>query len=111
MARGYPVDAKVTAEVERGEFLIEMSATFRAYVTPGRVSGPPEDCYPDDMTDPEIDGLVEVTTYDAEGNKSTGAVAYDALDKDLCEALDKELGRATFDTVEPDFPDYADRDD
>ena len=49
------------------EIEIEVEVTYEpGYFTPGRLSGPPEDCYPDEGADPEIVSVVVLSDVKAE---------------------------------------------
>lgn len=75
--------AEDLCEGEIIEFEVEVTYD-EGYFIPGRLSGPPEDCYPDDCSDPEI---TEVLRLEEDGSKTDimNGLSSNELDE-LCRA-------------------------
>lgn len=84
---------------------LELEVIGTSYFTPGRLSGPPEDCYPDE-------GETEILTVTLNSKAFLGDLSKDETQEAeslISEAVQEDDGPAS----EPDYdePDYDDRDD
>lgn len=84
--------------VTRGEEELELDISAKGYYDPGRLSGPPEDCYP-----PE--GELEITSIELDGKKWDGRLTDEEHDKVVEKLWDSQESDEE-DYYDDDYPDY-----
>lgn len=97
---GYKGEATIDFTVERNGFEVELRITGSASYTPGRLSGPPEDCYPSE-SDAEV---VKIVRADSDA-------AWDGeLTENEEELVIEKLHEAVMEDEPADPPDEDDED-
>lgn len=93
MSRGRPQIG--TAKIERtiGTSVIEYEIKYSSTFYPGRTSGPPESCYPDESSDPVFVSCHVKEFHDPQSTKPTDEYALDEreIPNDVIDQCDDEM--------------------